>query len=149
MSDGDGPRLVPIEVRETHIGAVFLVGDRAYKLKKPVNLGFLDFTTLESRLAACHREVELNRRLAPDVYLGIADLSGVDGQVCDHLVVMRRMPDERRLATLVQQGIPVQEDVVRIARLVAGLHTRADRSPEISEQCARPDRYRRHVRPLF
>ncbi|HEX5403323.1 MAG TPA: gluconate kinase, partial [Pseudonocardiaceae bacterium] len=91
-----------IAVRETHTGAVFLIGDRAYKLKKPVNMGFLDFTTRERRLAACDREVELNRRLASDVYLGVADVSGVDGSLCDHLVVMRRMPASRRLATMVR-----------------------------------------------
>ena len=58
------------EVRETHIGVVFLLGDRAYKLKKAVTTGFLDFSTPQRRLAACRREVALNRRLAPDVYLG-------------------------------------------------------------------------------
>ena len=59
-----------VAVRETHAAVVFLVGDRAYKMKKPVDLGFLDFTAEPARRAACHREVVLNRRLAPDVYLG-------------------------------------------------------------------------------
>ena len=86
------PRIV-----ETHSAVVVMVGDRAYKVKKPVNLGFLDFSTRAAREAAVHREVELNRRLAPDVYLGVADVLGPDGEVCDHLVVMRRMPDDRRL----------------------------------------------------
>ncbi len=63
-------------VAETHSAYVFFVGDRAYKLKKAVDLGFLDFTTREAREAVCHREVELNRRLAPDVYLGVADVHG-------------------------------------------------------------------------
>src|SRR5262245_31796915 len=88
-------------VTETHIGIVFFAGDRAYKLKKPVDLGFVDFGTRERRERACHREVELNRRFAPDVYLGVADVRGPDGDVCDHLVTMRRMPADRRLATLV------------------------------------------------
>src|SRR4051794_33704185 len=87
-------------VRETHIGVVFLLGELAYKLKKPVRTAFLDFTTRERRLEVCLREVELNRRLAPDVYLGVSDVTGVDGRPCDHLVVMRRMPEDRRLATL-------------------------------------------------
>ena len=60
----------PIDVVQTHISAVFLAGDRAYKIKKPLDLGFLDFTTLERRQHFCHEEVRLNRRLAPDVYLG-------------------------------------------------------------------------------
>ena len=65
-----------VDMRETHIGVVFLVGDHAYKMKKPVTTAFLDFSTPERRLAACRREVELNRRLAPDVYLGVNAVSG-------------------------------------------------------------------------
>jgi aminoglycoside phosphotransferase family enzyme len=95
------------EVRETHAAVVFFIGDMAYKLKKPVDLGFLDFHSRQVREAVCHREVQLNRRLAPDVYLGVADVSGPDGKVCDHLVMMRRMPVERRLSALIRAGIPV------------------------------------------
>ena len=82
----------PAELAETHSAVVFFVGDRAYKLKKPINLGFLDFRSRAAREAVCHREVELNRRLAPDVYLGVADITGPDGNLCDHMVVMRRLP---------------------------------------------------------
>lgn len=126
-----------VAVRETHSGVVFLVGDRAYKLKKPVDLGFLDFSTLDRRVAACRREVELNRRLAPDVYLGVAKVSGVDGQRCESLVVMRRMPESRRLATMVAAGAPLHDDIVRIARLMAAFHAGALRGPEIAEQGGR------------
>ena len=103
------------DVRETHIGVVFLLGDRAYKVKKPVTTAFLDFSTAERRLAACRREVELNRRLAPDVYLGVSEVSGPDlppwtgpdGGPVEYLVVMRRMPDDRRLSTLIRgHGTP-------------------------------------------
>lgn len=69
-----------VGIAETHSAVVFFVGDRAYKLKKPVDLGFLDFRTREAREAVCHREVELNARLAPDVYLGVADVMGPDGE---------------------------------------------------------------------
>ncbi|GAA4545032.1 bifunctional aminoglycoside phosphotransferase/ATP-binding protein [Amycolatopsis samaneae] len=124
-------------VHETHIGAVFLVGDHAYKLKKPVDLGFLDFTSRTARRRVCHREVELNRRLAPDVYLGVADLTGPDGEPCDHFVVMRRMPEERRLSTVVKQGEPLDTQVDRLARLLASFHARADRSAEISAEGSR------------
>lgn len=129
--------MLPIDVRETHAGAVFLVGDHAYKLKKPVDLGFLDFRTRESRRVACHREVSLNRRLAPDVYLGVADVSGVDGELCDHLVVMRRMPDDRRLASLVAAGVPVRDEIVRLARVIAAFHAGAHRGIEISREGTR------------
>ena len=118
---------------ETHSAVVFFVGDRAYKLKKPVNLGFLDFRSREAREAVCHREVELNRRLAPDVYLGVADLVDPDGALCDHLVVMRRMPTERRLSALVTAGIDVDDHLWRLAHLLAAFHAGAERSPAADE----------------
>ncbi|MEU8801062.1 AAA family ATPase [Spirillospora sp. NPDC048819] len=121
-------------VAETHIGVVFFIGDRAYKLKKPVDLGFLDFSTRELREQACHQEVRLNRRFAPDVYLGVADVHGPDGGVCDHLVVMRRMPADRRLSTLVENGAPVEDALRDVARTLAAWHARAPRSPDISAQ---------------
>lgn len=122
------------DVHETHAGVVFLVGDRAYKLKKPEDFGFLDFSTRELRLAACRREVELNSRLAPDVYEGVFDVLGPDGHPVDHLVAMRRMPDERRLSTLVRTGAQVDGELHRIAHLLAAFHTRAQRGPQIREQ---------------
>nr|WP_225311401.1 bifunctional aminoglycoside phosphotransferase/ATP-binding protein [Microbispora cellulosiformans] len=122
------------QVKETHAGVVILLGDHAFKLKKPVDLGFLDFTTLEARRVMCHKEVELNRRLAPDVYEGVADVSGPDGRVREHLVVMRRMPDERRLSALVQSGAPVEDALCRIARMIAGMHARSPHSRRIDEQ---------------
>src|SRR5215204_3962224 len=91
---------------ETHSAVVFFVGERAYKLKKPLDLGFLDFRSRKAREAVCHREVELNRRLAPDVYLGVADVSDADGRLCDHLVVMRRLPVDRRLSSLIRADAP-------------------------------------------
>ncbi|TDC86785.1 bifunctional aminoglycoside phosphotransferase/ATP-binding protein [Actinomadura sp. 7K507] len=124
-------------VSETHIGVVFFVGDRAYKLKKPVNLGFLDFSTRELRERACHEEVRLNSRFSPDVYLGIADVHGPGGEVCDHLLVMRRMPADRRLATLIQAGAPVEDALRDIARIIAAWHAQAPRGPRIAAQGTR------------
>ena len=113
---------------ETHSGIVFFVGDRAFKLKKPVDLGFLDFSTRERRLAACRREVELNRRLAPDVYLGVADVLDPAGAPADHLVVMRRMPDDRRLSALVAAGEDVGPHLDDLADVLARFHADAARS---------------------
>ena len=127
-----GPGLTSAALHETHVSIVFLVGDRAYKLKKPVRFPFLDQSTPVLRKQACHREVELNRRLAPDVYLGVADVTGPDGAVCDHLVVMRRMSDRQRLSTLVRDGAVGDDDVMRLAHTVASFHTGATRSPAIS-----------------
>src|SRR5207248_9733677 len=69
----------PVEVRQTHISAVFLAGPFAYKLKKPVALGFLDFSTPDRRRHFCEEEVRLNRRLAPHVYLGVVPVTDEDG----------------------------------------------------------------------
>ncbi|TNC19333.1 bifunctional aminoglycoside phosphotransferase/ATP-binding protein [Amycolatopsis alkalitolerans] len=124
-------------VRETHIGAVFLVGDLAYKLKKPVDFGFLDFTRRETREQVCHKEVALNRRLAPETYLGVADVKGPDGEICDHLVVMRRMPDERRLSALVRDGAPLTDTIRDLARIMARFHEHGSRGPAITAQGSR------------
>lgn len=119
-------------VVETHSALLFLVGERVYKVKKPVSLGFLDFSTREARHAVCHAEVELNRRLAPDVYLGVHDLVGTDGRPYEHLVVMRRMPRDRALSALLDAGHDVTEELRRLARLLAAFHATARTSPAIT-----------------
>jgi aminoglycoside phosphotransferase family enzyme/predicted kinase len=126
-----------IVASETHSAVILLVGDQALKFKKPVDLGFLDFSSLEQRHRACEREVELNRRIAPDVYRGLARLVGVDGEICEYLVAMRRMPAERRLSTLVTAGEPVDAHLKQIARTVAAFHATARRAPEITTQGSR------------
>ncbi len=120
-----------VSVAETHSGAVFFAGDRAFKLKKPVSFGFLDFSTLEARRRACERELELNRRLAPDVYLDMAALVGSDGTASEHFVVMRRLPADRRLSALVEAGAHVDDHLRALARLLAAFHSRAARSAAI------------------
>src|SRR5207249_6622343 len=70
----------PVGVRQTHISAVFLAGPFAYKLKKPVRLGFLDFSTADRRRHFREEEVRLNRRLAPHVYLGVAPVTRESGR---------------------------------------------------------------------
>jgi hypothetical protein len=124
----------PAEVRETHSAIVLLAGARAYKFKKPVDLGFLDFRSAQARHEVCRRELELNRRLAPDVYLDVITLAGSDGQAFEHGVLMRRMPDDRRLATLVLQDAPVEDDLRALARLIARFHAGAERNAQIIEE---------------
>ncbi|MFE3999014.1 AAA family ATPase [Nocardioides sp. YIM B13467] len=125
------------DLRETHSGLVVLVGETAYKLKKPVDLGFLDFREPAVRRQVCSRELELNRRLAADVYVGVTDLPLADGST-EPAVVMRRMPDDRRLATLAGQGQDVTDEVRRIARVMAAFHAGAERGPEISTEGSTP-----------
>ena len=128
------PVRAPATLRETHSGVVVLLGDRAYKVKKPVDLGFLDFTTTEARHHACLRELELNRRLAPDVYLDLAAVVGSDGHVLDHLVLMRRMPEELRLSTMVLRGDDVEDHLRALARLMANFHAGAERGRRIAAE---------------
>ena len=117
----------PAELRETHISVVTMIGDRAYKLLKPVETGFLDHRRREDRLAACRRETEVNRRFAPDVYLGVLDVLDGAGEALDHLIAMRRMPSDRALSRLLDE--PQAEGIVReVARLVAGFHRHAPAS---------------------
>ncbi|KSZ58467.1 gluconate kinase [Rhodococcus pyridinivorans KG-16] len=139
VTTGAGPEGVGYAgVRETHSSVVFFVGDRVHKLKKPLDLGFLDNRTREARERICHREVELNRRLAPDVYLGVADVHGPDGQLCEHLVEMVRLPDDRRLAAAVRRGEDVSAVIDEVARQVADLHASSPHGPEI-DRCASAD----------
>ena len=114
--------IVAPRVVETHTAIVFFVGDRVYKLKKAVDLGFLDHRTREARWQACQDEVILNSRLAPDVYLGVLDISGPDGRPLDHMVAMRRMPDDRRLSRCVERAENLDPTLRSIAHSVATLH---------------------------
>jgi aminoglycoside phosphotransferase family enzyme/predicted kinase len=118
-------------VHETHTGIVVLVGDRAYKAKKPVVTDFLDFSTPQAREQVCQREVALNRRLAPTSYLGVAHLTGPQEGHAEPVIVMRRHPDSRCLATMIAAGLPVTGHLDRIAEVLAGFHRRAERGDVI------------------
>ncbi len=109
-----------VEPRETHMSWVFLTDAHAYKLKKPVRTDFLDFSTLEARRRDCEAELRLNRRLAPDVYLGAVALTmspdgilglGGEGEIVDWLVRMRRLPPARMLDRLIADGSLLDEEI--------------------------------------
>lgn len=118
---------------ETHTAVVVLAGDRAYKAKKPVRFPFVDLTTPELRRRACEREVALNRRIAPDVYLGVATLAGVPGVPDEPVVVMRRLPDDRRLSLIVAaHRDDARGEAVKVARLVAAFHATAETSRAVA-----------------
>lgn len=106
---------------ETHTGAVLLVGELAYKVKKPVSLGFLDWTSRADRVRAIEDELVLNRRLAPDVYLGTGLLPRPAGDA-EPVLVMRRLPADRRLSTLVERGHDVDDVLRRLAHQLAAFH---------------------------
>lgn len=110
---------------ETHLSWVFFTPDRAYKLLKPVVLPFIDHTDAQQRIESIRREFELNRTIAPDVYLGTSDLIENE-EIVDQMLVMRRLPDDRRLAHLLTGADP--ESALRpVAHAIASLH--AGRSP--------------------
>lgn len=121
----------PPEIRETHTGLVVLIGDRAYKGKKPVVTDFLDFSTVERREEACAREVRLNSRIADDSYLGVAHLTGPTGGAAEPVVVMRRYPDALRLSSMVRRGEAVEGHLAAIANKIARFHAGAARSRTI------------------
>lgn len=130
-----------VELIETHISWVLLAGDRVYKVKKPVNLGFLDFTTLARRRRACRDEVRLNRRLAPSVYLDVVDIKGRTtaprlagpGRAIEVAVRMRRLPAERMLDRLIHDDAVPPELIDTIGQIVARFHAGADTGGEIDE----------------
>ncbi len=122
------------ELHETHTGLVVLVGDLAYKVKKPVRTAFLDFSTPQRRERACQRELELNRRLAPASYLGIAHLSADWAGAGEPVLVMKRHPDSCRLATMVRRGQQVTEPLMAIAAVLARFHQSAERGPLVAAQ---------------
>lgn len=122
VSDADRPDL-PATCAETHISWVLLTGDRALKILKPLATDVLDHADVERRRLACEQEVELNARLAPDVYRGVASIR-LGGEDLEPVIVMARMPDERRLSRLLDAD--EAPDVIRdIARTVASFHGRA------------------------
>ncbi len=122
------------EVHETHTGIVVLVGDKAYKVKKPVANDFLDFSTIDRRERACAREVLLNTRLAPAAYLGVAHYNAPSDDAAEPVIVMRRYPDSRRLATLLTRGGIAQGELNKIAEVLASFHNRAHRAPAVDSE---------------
>jgi len=125
---------------QTQMSFIFLAGEYAYKVKKPVNLGYLDYTTLEKRRFFCRQEVELNRRLSPDVYIGVAPVVysgrricvGGQGETIEYAVKMRRLPGERMMDSLLISNQVSKDMVKEVAEKVAAFHDRAATSVEIS-----------------
>ena len=119
-----------VEVIETHISWVVLAGDYAYKLKKSIDLGFLDFTTLEKRRHCCAEEVRLNRRTAPEIYIDVVAFTGSarepqfagDGPVIEYAVRMHRFARDEELDTLLAGGRLTSADMRELAASVAAFH---------------------------
>ncbi len=125
----------PVETLETHSASVLLAGGHAYKIKKPVNLGFLDFSTLERRRRFCHEELRINRRHARFLYLDVLPVTGTmeepalngTGPVLDYAVHMRRFPQYQRLDHLLSRGRLDATDMAKLARTLTAFHQRCQR----------------------
>src|SRR5262245_11879634 len=130
-----------VEVHQTHLSVVFLAGPFAYKIKKPVQLGFVDFSTIELRHHFCQEEVRLNRRLAPSVYLGVVPItcgqSGLhaegQGEIVDWAVKMERLPAEATLEQALKRGQAGPKVLEDLARRLAEFHRKAERGERIAQ----------------
>jgi len=128
-------RRLGAELVETHISWVLLLPALAYKLKKPVRLPFVDYSTPQRRLHFCEEEVRLNRRLAPSLYLGVSRVTGTPeapdidgaGDVLDYAVRMRRFPAGALFSERAEAGTLSSAEVDRLARLLAAFHRAAAR----------------------
>jgi len=129
-----------VEILQTHISFVFLTNNFVYKVKKPVNFGFLDFTTLEKRRFFCERELQLNRRLCGDMYIEVVPINHGkiikikgDGETVEYALKMKRMPQERIMTCLLEKNLVDKKLVDRLAKLIADFHAKAETSDAISE----------------
>ena len=131
-----------LELAQTHISYVFIAGDYVYKIKKPVNFGFLDFTTLEKRKFYCEEELRLNRRLAPSIYLDVIPISeddhgrltpGTAGKVVEYAVYMKKLPLDRMLKVLLAEGRADAQTLDLVAAKIAAFHQSAQTGGSIDE----------------
>ncbi len=155
IEDLSNPAALPdsttqVNVVQTHISVVFVADTFVYKIKKPVNFGFLDFSTLEKREHYCHQEVVLNRRLARDLYLGVLPVTRVNGKYSltgqsadpvEYAVKMKRIPDDRLMKSLFKSGKITPEHLGEIAKVLSAFHLRTTTSPEI-DQFAEPEKFK-------
>lgn len=122
-----------IDLIQTHISYVILTDKYVYKIKKAVNFGFLDFTSLDKRRFYCQQEVDLNQRLSPDIYLEVVDIRKKrghfiydgDGEVADYAVKMKRLPDDKMMINLLKEGKINAKTVDQIAEILARFHNGA------------------------
>lgn len=136
-----------VELIQTHVSYIFLTDTHAYKIKKAVDFGFLNFSTIDRRRFYCNEEVRLNRRLCPDIYLGVVEVRQAgngaaftgDGPVIDHAVKMKRLPGDRMLDRLVARNQVGSEEMRAIARTIAEFHRTAASCASLADY-GRPDR---------
>ena len=133
-------KVTGVELIQTHVSYIFLTDQHVYKIKKPVDFGFLNFSTIDRRRFYCNEEVRLNRRLCPDIYEGVVELRETaqgaafhgDGAIIDYAVKMRRLPADKMLDKLVAAGIITPATMRKVSRVIAEFHRNAPTSETIS-----------------
>ena len=139
-----------VSIVQTHISMVFICDLYVYKIKKPVNFGFLDFSTLDRRKYFCQKEVELNRRLAKNIYIGVVPVifdgkrhlvGKGKGKIVDYAVKMKKIPEDMLMSKVFERGELKKEDLIRVAHVIANFHLNAETSPEI-EIFGRPEKFK-------
>jgi uncharacterized protein len=135
-------KTIQVSVVQTHISIVFIADEFVYKVKKPINLGFLDFSTLKKRKFYCQQEIILNRRLSKDVYIDVLPIryngnsyimGEGKGRVVDYAVKMKRLPDEMLMKSLFLKGKLTDEHLREIAMVISNFHLTARHSNKISK----------------
>jgi uncharacterized protein len=131
-----------VELVQTHISYVFIAGDLVYKIKKPVNFGFLDFASIEKRKYYCEEELRLNKRLAPSIYLDVLPISedrsgrllwGPGEKIVEYAVCMKKLPLDKMLKTLLAAGKAGEKTIDDVARKIADFHLSAETGGRIDE----------------
>ena len=126
-----------LKIIQTHISFIFILDEYVYKIKKPVNFGFLDFTTLEKRKYYSLKEIEVNKKLAKDIYIGVFPISKIndnyefsDKNPVEYTVKMKKLPEELIFSNLIKKGIK-EKDLIRISLKIANFHKEAETNEEI------------------
>src|SRR5512136_2583767 len=129
-----------VELMQTHISFVFLADKFVYKVKKAVNFGFLDFSTLDKRRFFCEKELELNQRLCPDMYLEVVPINKSktikikgEGETIEYAVKMKRLPQDRIMTKLLDERKIGRKIIDKISKIVAEFHKKAETNGRISE----------------
>lgn len=141
LPDAYDEKVSSVRLMQTHISFVFLADGYAYKVKKPVNFGFLDFTALEKRKFYCEEEVRINSQLCKKLYLGVVPITksgaGIkirgSGEVIEYAVKMRQLPQEAIMARLLERNEVTAEEIEKIASLLAEFHSSAKTGKGVDE----------------
>jgi len=145
-----------IKFIETHISLLFLTGNHVYKLKKPVDFGFLDFTSLEKRKYYCEQEVKLNRRLSPGIYLGVVRitkegnqilLDGI-GELVEYAVKMKQIPEEYLMDKLLEKKQVTSKMIEAVSEKLVNFYFAAETN-DLIKSFAKPERVKQDTDENF